>query len=400
MEIKKYKLGEICEIKAGYKQKLNNLSYWENGTIPYYRAEDVGTQTLNPSKKLNKQTVENLKISLTTSNSVLVSAIGTVGSVFYSNKAGLAYAGTVLCLEPNLNLIHPNYLCYLLLANKERIKQLTTGSTEIVYNDTLLKILQKHLEIGDLLFLKYKDSKIKVGDEFSKAIHDFFHQEGFYYVATPIITSNDTEGAGELFNITTNDQEPFFSKSAKLTVSGQLQSEALAQGLEPEMTFTDLEGVIDLAEKMIKYTIDYVLNNNLEELDFFTNYNQKDLIKKLRKILKTSFKRVDYKKCIEILVKNKKIFISSGIKYEEEDLQTEHEKYLCQYFDSPVFVINYPRDLKAFYMKNNSDGKTVACFDLLFPEIGELIGGSMREDNYQTLQEKADKQNLDTDDLS
>ncbi|CAJ0908505.1 13439_t:CDS:2 [Entrophospora sp. SA101] len=250
----------------------------------------------------------------------------------------------------------------------------------------------------------------------SKAIHDFFHQEGFYYIPTPIITSNDTEGAGEMFNITT--KEPFFSNSAKLTVSGQLQAEALAQGLgkvytfspcfraekshttrhlaefwmvEPEMVWADLEEITNLAEALIKYVINYVLKNNTSELQYLEKYHllsaeqkhtNKEIIKRLENFVNNQFKKIDYGEWM--------------------DLQSEHEKYLCQYFDNqPVFVLNYPRDLKAFYMKNNLDEeKTVSCFDLLFPEIGELIGGSVREDNYQTLQEKAQKIGLDINNLS
>ncbi|CAG8675114.1 10985_t:CDS:2 [Cetraspora pellucida] len=222
----------------------------------------------------------------------------------------------------------------------------------------------------------------------SKAIHDFFHQEGFYYVPTPIITSNDAEGAGEAFTITTDKKEPFFSQPASLTVSGQLHAEALAQGLA-EMAFADLEIIINLAEKMIKYVINYVLDNNSTELEYLENYdkeNKKEIIDKLKKIV--------------------------GM-----DLQSEHEKYLCQYFNNaPVFVLNFPKEIKAFYMKdgalseaknevlsenkNNSEKKIVACFDLLFPEIGELIGGSTREDDYQVLVEKARKIGLDTANLA
>ncbi|CAG8456828.1 5759_t:CDS:2 [Racocetra fulgida] len=218
----------------------------------------------------------------------------------------------------------------------------------------------------------------------SKAIHDFFHQEGFYYVPTPIITSNDAEGAGEAFTITTDKKEPFFSQPASLTVSGQLHAEALAQGLA-EMAFADLEIIINLAEKMTKYVINYVLDNNGTELEYLENYdkeNKKEIINKLKKIVDKKFERMDY---------------------------SEHEKYLCQYFNNaPVFVLNFPKEITAFYMKgralpetkNNSEKKIVACFDLLFPEIGELIGGSMREDNYQVLVEKARKIGLDTANLA
>ncbi|CAI2188695.1 6243_t:CDS:2, partial [Funneliformis geosporum] len=195
----------------------------------------------------------------------------------------------------------------------------------------------------------------------SKAIHDFFHQENFYYVPTPIITSDDAEGAGELFNITTKEKEAFFSKPTTLTVSGQLQAEALTQGLE--MAFTDLETIINLAKRLVKDVINYIITNNIKELEFLENYNRKETINKLKRILNNDFREVDY---------------SEGM-----DLQSEHEKYLCQYFDnSPVFITNYPTDLKAFYMKNNPDEKTVACFDLLLPEIGELIGGNLRKYGY------------------
>ncbi|CFW92687.1 Putative Type-1 restriction enzyme (methylase) [endosymbiont DhMRE of Dentiscutata heterogama] len=200
-----YKLGEICEVKSGYKQKLNNPLYWKDGTVSYYRGGEVESKTVNPSRKLTEYAVKNLKIPLTTENSLLFSAIGTVGSIFYSGKPGLAYSGTVLCLEPNLKIVNPNYLYYLLSANKEKIKQTTTGSTipmlsinsfssikvslpplpeqnqilqkfqivydkifksEIVYNNRLLEIIKTILEYADLLFLKYRDSEIKIKDYF------------------------------------------------------------------------------------------------------------------------------------------------------------------------------------------------------------------------------------------
>ncbi|RHZ36417.1 asparagine--tRNA ligase [endosymbiont GvMRE of Glomus versiforme] len=523
MKPKTYKLREICEIKAhpgGWNIKeSSNPIHWKNGTIPFYQIKDIQAGNLNPDKKLTIEAVNEWKLPLTTENSLLLSAIGTIGKVFYPRKEKCAFASTIICLEPNPDLVEPNYLHYLLQSQEKEIKNLAVGSTipmltktvistfllplpplsqqqkilqsfqivynsiyktEVQYQDTLLKILQKHLEIGDLLFLKYRDSEIRIKDKFklvagktppssssplqknkvplevvreslhlraktnyfliifrlrhsiNKAIHDFFYQEEFYYISTPIITSNDTEGAGETFNIATDKKEFFFSKPAKLTVSGQLQAEALAQGLgrvytfspcfraenshttrhlaefwmvEPEMIFADLETIINLAEKMIKYVINFVLDNNSAELEYLENYdkeNKKEIINKIKKISRTSFrfKKISYNECIRILEKNKKTFAFDNIEW-GMDLQSEHEKYLCQHFDnSPVFITDYPASLKAFYMKNNSDGKTVACFDLLFPRVGEMVGGSVRESNHQVLKDKAQKTGLDINNLS
>ncbi|MCE8159165.1 MAG: asparagine--tRNA ligase [Candidatus Moeniiplasma glomeromycotorum] len=358
------------------------------------------------------------------------------------------------CLQ-NLQLICPPNLV-------EKIKQINFGSSLIVSGKLILtpeRVQSCELQVQEIEFIRpsgenyplqkknfplevvrnfphlraktnYFSTIFRLRHSISKAIHDFFHQESFYYVPTPIITSSDTEGAGELFSVTTGDKEPFFPKTAKLTVSGQLQAEALAQGLgrvytfapcfraekshttrhlaefwmvEPEMTFADLESIINLAERMIKYVVNYVLDNNSLELKYLENYdkeNKKELVEKLKKLANADFKKIDYGESIKVLEKNKKGFVFNDIKW-GMDLQSEHEKYLCQHFGNlPVFVINYPVELKAFYMKNNPDGKTVAGFDLLFPEIGELIGGSMREDNYQILQEKARKIGLDINNLN
>jgi asparaginyl-tRNA synthetase len=260
----------------------------------------------------------------------------------------------------------------------------------------------------------------------SKAIHNFFDQEGFYYISTPIITGSDAEGAGEFFSLEDNKKEPFFPKKASLTVSGQLQAETLVQGLgkvytfspcfraeksnttrhlaefymiEPEMSFAELETIISLAEDLVKSVINHVLNKNIKDLNFLENYHQKELVNRLKNLLELDFKKVKYSEAIEILEKNKKSFVFNNIEW-GMDLQSEHEKYLCQHFNSPVFVTNYPVELKAFYMKNNPDKKTVDCFDLLIPEIGELIGGSMREDNYEILKNKAEKIGIDSDNLN
>ena len=179
--------------------------------------------------------------------------------------------------------------------------------------------------------------------------------------------------------------------------------------VEPEITFTDLAGITNLAEQLIKYVLNYVLENNKGELNYLEKHNQKELIERLKKIVAEDFQKIEYSQSIKILEKEQKrraekkqnSFIFRNIKW-GMDLQSEHEKFLCEdYFNNrPLFVLNYPLEIKAFYMKNNPDGKTVAGFDCLFPEIGELIGGSLREDNYQLLKEKAYQKGLNTTNLN
>jgi asparaginyl-tRNA synthetase len=262
----------------------------------------------------------------------------------------------------------------------------------------------------------------------SKVIHDFFDQEGFYYVPTPIITSNDAEGAGESFSVTTHQKAAFFAKPAQLTVSGQLHAEALAQGLgkvytfgpcfraekshttrhlaefwmvEAELVPTDLTALLKLVQNLVKFVLRAVLAKHREELEYLEKYSQKEIISKLVAGSEKDFISLDYTQALQILsVMSCKNFVFSPLEW-GKDLKAEHEKYLSHYFgNQPIFITNYPRDLKAFYMKNNADGKTVAGFDLIFPEIGELIGGSMREDNHQILLKKAQKVGLDINNLS
>ncbi|MBQ6392142.1 MAG: asparagine--tRNA ligase [Eubacterium sp.] len=257
------------------------------------------------------------------------------------------------------------------------------------------------------------------------AIHQFFQEQGYVYVHTPIITGSDAEGAGEMFQVTTLDlndiprtedgavdySQDFFNKNTNLTVSGQLNGEVYAQAfrniytfgptfraensntarhaaefwmIEPEMAFTDLEGDMEVAEAMLKYVIRYVLEHAPEEMNFFNKFMDKGLLDRLNHVVNSDFGVVTYTDAVEILAKNNDNFeykVSWGT-----DLQTEHERYLTeQVFKRPVFVINYPKDIKAFYMKLNEDGKTVAAMDCLVPGIGEIIGGSQREDDYEKL---------------
>lgn len=272
----------------------------------------------------------------------------------------------------------------------------------------------------------------------SFAIHKYFQEKGFVYVHAPIITGSDTEGAGEMFQITTMDlnnipktdknevnfKEDFFGKTANLTVSGQLNVEAFCMAfkntytfgptfraensntpkhaaefwmMEPEIAFADLEVTMDTAEDMLKYVIKYVLENAPEEMEFFNKFIDKTLLERLEKIVNSEFGRVTYTEAIEILKKSGKKFeylVEWGV-----DLQTEHERYLAEeHFNKPVFVTDYPKDIKAFYMKLNEDGKTVRAMDLLAPGIGEIIGGSQREDDFQKLENKIKEMNLNEED--
>ncbi|MBQ3027998.1 MAG: asparagine--tRNA ligase [Lachnospiraceae bacterium] len=270
------------------------------------------------------------------------------------------------------------------------------------------------------------------------AIHKFFQERDFVYVHTPLITGSDCEGAGEMFRVTTMDMEnvpkkedgsvdytqDFFGKSTNLTVSGQLNGETYAMAfrniytfgptfraensnttrhaaefwmIEPESAFADLQDDMMLAESMIKYIIKYVLENAPEEMNFFNSFVDKGLIERLNHVMNSEFGHVTYTEAIEILEKNNDNFdykVSWGC-----DLQTEHERYLTeQVFKKPVFVTDYPKDIKAFYMKMNEDNKTVAAMDLLVPGIGEIIGGSQREDDYDKLYKRMEELKLNPED--
>jgi asparaginyl-tRNA synthetase len=272
----------------------------------------------------------------------------------------------------------------------------------------------------------------------SFAIHQFFQIEGFAYVHTPIISTSDAEGAGEMFQVTTLDMrkipqtadkqvdfsKDFFSQKAGLTVSGQLNAEALIMGLnkvytfgptfraensnttrhasefwmmEPEMAFADLKDDMDLSEKMIKYLINYILRELPEEMEFFNEFIDKGLIERLQAVAAADFGRVTYTEAIDLLLKSGEKFnypVSWGI-----DLQTEHERYLAEkIFNKPMFLTDYPKEIKAFYMRQNDDGKTVAAMDLLVPGIGEIIGGSQREERYEILEKRIAEMGMNPED--
>ena len=262
----------------------------------------------------------------------------------------------------------------------------------------------------------------RVRSALAMAIHEFFQNQGFVYVHTPIITGNDAEGAGETFTVTTrqdtNYEEDFFGKHASLTVSGQLQGEAYAMAfrdiytfgptfraensnttthaaefwmIEPEMAFADLDYDMDVIEDMIKYCIDYVMENCKEEMKFINERIDTTLFERLNNVRNAEFRRMPYTEAIEILKEADVKFENNKIEW-GMDLNTEHERYLTeQVVKGPVFLIDYPAEIKAFYMRQNDDGKTVAACDLLVPGVGELVGGSQREERIELLEKKMDE---------
>ncbi len=277
----------------------------------------------------------------------------------------------------------------------------------------------------------------RIRSEAAIAIHKFFNDRGFVYVHTPIITGSDCEGAGAMFQVTTLDldskdkkadyKEDFFGKRAALTVSGQLNAETYAMAfgnvytfgptfraehsntarhaaefwmIEPEMAFCDLAGDMDVAEAMVKYVIDYVGETCADELAFLNQFVDKGLIERLKNVSENAFVRLTYTEAIEILKKNADKFDDKNI-YWGKDLQSEHERFLTeQVFLKPVFLTDYPKEIKAFYMKQNDDGKTVAAADLLVPGIGELVGGSQREEDYEKLVARIKELGMDPADYS
>ena len=279
----------------------------------------------------------------------------------------------------------------------------------------------------------------RVRSVFAYAIHKFFQEQGFVYVHTPLITGSDAEGAGEMFNVNSFNLEnlpktddgkvdyskDFFGKPAHLTVSGQLNAETYAESfcnvytfgptfraensntvkhaaefwmVEPEICFADLKDDMDLAEAMIKYTFKYVLDNCPEEMEFFNKFIDKDLLERLNHVINSDFARVTYTDAVKELEKHNDEFeykVSWGV-----DLQTEHERYLCEkIYKKPVFVMDYPKDIKAFYMKQNPDGKTVAAVDLEVPGAGEIMGGSQREEDYEKLTTRMKEMGIATEPL-
>ena len=268
------------------------------------------------------------------------------------------------------------------------------------------------------------------------AIHKYFQERGYVYFHAPLITASDCEGAGEMFQVTTLDldrvaeskkvdySKDFFGKPAALTVSGQLQAETFALAykktytfgptfraensntkthanefwmIEPEISFCDLEGDMDIMEDMLKFVVKYVLDNCKEEMAFCDQFIENGLLEKLNKLINSNFVRIDHEEVIKIL-KEAKVKWEFEPEY-GEDIAKEHEKYITEYFNGPVFIKNWPKDIKAFYMKLNEDGKTVAAVDLEVPGAGELMGGSQREEDYDKLAARMDELGMEKEGL-
>lgn len=280
---------------------------------------------------------------------------------------------------------------------------------------------------------------LRIRHNMAFAIHKYFNDKGFYYIHTPIITGSDAEGAGQMFRVSTLDphnlpktpegkidfSQDFFGKETNLTVSGQLEGELAAMALseiytfgptfraensntprhlaefwmiEPEMAFYNLEDNMTLAQDFVQYLVKYALDNCKEDLNFLNEMYDKELISRLEFVVNNDFKRLTYTEAVEILMK-------SGEKFEfpvswGTDLQSEHERYLVEkHFKKPVILIDYPKEIKAFYMKQNTDGKTVRAMDVLFPKIGEIIGGSQREENLEKLEARINELQIPSKDM-
>lgn len=266
----------------------------------------------------------------------------------------------------------------------------------------------------------------------SMAIHTYFQENNYIYFHAPIITANDCEGAGEMFKVTTidpntpkkNEKDDFFGKVTSLTVSGQLEAETFATAfskcytfgptfraeksntkihasefwmIEPEVAFCDLDGIMDIEEECLKYIVKYVLDKCPDEIDFLSNFVEKGLKEKLEKLVNSNFVRITHKEVVDILKQAKQPWEFTP-EY-DSDIAKEHEKYITEYFDGPVFIKDWPKDIKAFYMKQNEDGKTVRAVDLEVPGVGELIGGSQREEDYNKLLQRMQELNMDTEEL-
>ena len=428
----------VKDILEGYKKYLHH-DITIQGWVRAFRSNrfialNDGSTILNLQivvdfEKFDEETLKNIKTA---------SSLKITGEVVESQGAGQK----VEIIAKKICILGDNYTDEL----EKTVLQPKKHSLEVLRE-------QAHLRFRTNLF----GAVFRVRSAISFAIHQFFNTEQFFYINTPIITGADAEGAGEMFQVTnfdlndiprTEDGEidyasDFFGRRTNLTVSGQLEAETAAMGLgrvytfgptfraensnttrhlaefwmvEPEVAFNNLEDNIDLAESFLKYVISYVLENCKDDLEFLDkrfadeqktkpekDRSKEGLIEKLENVIKKRFKRVSYTEAIEILLnskENKKGKFQFPIEKWGADLQSEHERFLVEkHFESPVVLFDYPKEIKAFYMRLNEDGKTVAAMDVLFPGIGEIIGGSQREERMDVLKQKMDEMHVDQKEL-
>jgi len=406
---------KIFRIKDIYSKI--NFFFWRNKKINFSKKVKVGgwVKYIRKNKEItfikinDGSTAENLQLIF--KNSELFSKI--------SKKIKKINFGSSILVEGEIIITYNcEQICEIKIEKIISLK-LTESNYPLQKKNIPLNVIRNypHLRIKTNYFLII----FQLRSFIIKTIHDFFYKEKFYYISTPIITNNDSEGGGETFNLKNK-------KKINLTVSGQLEIESMVQGLgkvynfspcfraekfnttkhlsefwmiEAEITFIDLEFLINFVEKFIKNIIKITLEKKRKKLFFLENYGEKkkEIINKLEKIVKNKFKKINYYEAIEILKKEKK-FSNSQILKENIKINSENEKFLCDYFENiPVFITNYPKEIKAFYMKENNDKKTVSCFDLIFPKIGELVGGSIREDSYKIMKEKMRKKNISINSL-
>ncbi len=405
---------DLCELLKQAKDKINKevkIKAW----VGFNRnSKKIGFLTINDGTKFESLQVVYKLDSI--SNFAEISKLTTASSIevkgmFIESKAkGQSYE---------------------LLANEINIIKISDSDYPLQSKEHSFEFLREiaHLRPKTQLFR----AVFKIRSVLGQLIHKYFIENDYLWVHAPIITENDAEGAGESFTVTTRTDDKyskdFFSKKASLTVSGQLTAEAYAQAfrkvysfgptfraensntlrhaaefwmLEPELAFGDLNDDLNLTKDLIKYLIKNTLKECRDELVFLNDKINNELIFTLEKVASSEFPRLEYRKAIEILQEAQK----NGVNFEFKDihfgidLATEHEKYLSEkHFEGPVFVINYPKEIKAFYMRMNEDNETVAAFDLLVPGIGELVGGSQREERYDELKKRMQELNLDNKEL-
>ena len=349
------------------------------------------------------------------------------------NEAVKLNVGSTITIKGNVILTPQNKQPFEIRAKQIDIFQSTTTEYPIQKNRASVEFLREiaYLRPRTNLF----GAVFRIRSVAAMAIHEYFQSNNFVYVHTPLITTADCEGSDQMFKVTTLNfnnlpytkdgkvdfNEDIFGKQAFITGSGQLHGEAMAMAfnriytfgptfrsensntkihanefwmIEPEMAFCDLEGLMDIEEDMLKFVVKYVMDRCQFELEFLDKFVQKGLLEKLNNIINSHFTRIDHKEVIDILKK-------ANVKWEfepdyESDIAKEHEKYITDYFNGPVFIKNWPKDIKAYYMKLNADGKTVAAVDLVVPLAGELMGGSQREEDYDKIVKRCKDMNVDT----